>query len=71
MLVNNAGVGSDFGVAGVAPDFDKIQAALDTNFFGAYRLTIELLNLLRASEHLRVESAPTWQELSERWARLA
>jgi NAD(P)-dependent dehydrogenase (short-subunit alcohol dehydrogenase family) len=54
VLVNNAGVGSDFGVAGVAPDFEKIQAALDTNFFGAYRLTIALLDLLRASEHPRI-----------------
>jgi NAD(P)-dependent dehydrogenase (short-subunit alcohol dehydrogenase family) len=54
VLVNNAGIGSDFGVAGVEPDFDAVQRALDTNFFGAYRLTIELLELLRASEHPRI-----------------
>jgi NAD(P)-dependent dehydrogenase (short-subunit alcohol dehydrogenase family) len=54
VLVNNAGIGSDFGVAGVAPDFDKIQRALETNFYGAYRLTVALLNLLRASEHPRI-----------------
>jgi NAD(P)-dependent dehydrogenase (short-subunit alcohol dehydrogenase family) len=54
VLVNNAGIGSDFGVAGVAPDFDKIQLALDTNFYGAYRLTVTLLDLLRASEHPRI-----------------
>jgi NAD(P)-dependent dehydrogenase (short-subunit alcohol dehydrogenase family) len=54
VLVNNAGVGTDFGVAGVDPDFEKIQAALDTNFFGAYRLTIALLGLLRKSEHARI-----------------
>jgi NAD(P)-dependent dehydrogenase (short-subunit alcohol dehydrogenase family) len=48
VLVNNAGVGSDFGVAGVAPDFDKIATALETNCYGAYRLTISLLGLLRA-----------------------
>jgi len=54
VLVNNAGFGSDFGVAGVEPDFAKVQAALDTNFFGAYRLTIALLGLLRASEHPRI-----------------
>jgi NAD(P)-dependent dehydrogenase (short-subunit alcohol dehydrogenase family) len=54
VLVNNAGVGSDFGVAGVAPDFDAIQRALETNFYGAYRLTIALLELLRASEHPRI-----------------
>jgi NAD(P)-dependent dehydrogenase (short-subunit alcohol dehydrogenase family) len=38
----------------VAPDFDKIQRTLETNFFGAYRLTIALLPLLRASEHPRI-----------------
>jgi NAD(P)-dependent dehydrogenase (short-subunit alcohol dehydrogenase family) len=54
VLVNNAGIGSDFGVAGVEPDFGAIQRALDTNFFGAYRLTVALLPLLRASEHPRV-----------------
>jgi NAD(P)-dependent dehydrogenase (short-subunit alcohol dehydrogenase family) len=54
VLVNNAGVGSDWGVAGVDPDFRAIQTALDTNFLGAYRLTVALLPLLRASEHPRV-----------------
>ena len=54
VLVNNAGVGTDWGVAGVDPDFGAIQAALDTNFFGAYRLTVALLPLLRESEHPRV-----------------
>jgi NAD(P)-dependent dehydrogenase (short-subunit alcohol dehydrogenase family) len=54
VLVNNAGIGSDFGVAGVEPDFDAIQRALDTNFFGAYRLSIAMLPLLRRSEHPRI-----------------
>ena len=54
VLVNNAGIGSDFGVAGADPDFEAIQRALDTNFFGAYRLTIALLELLRASAHPRI-----------------
>lgn len=54
VLVNNAGVGLDFGVAGVNPDFAKIQATLETNFFGAYRLTIALLPLLRESKHPRI-----------------
>lgn len=54
VLVNNAGVGSDFGVSGTEPDFAKVQAALDTNFFGAYRLTVALLGLLRESEHPRI-----------------
>jgi NAD(P)-dependent dehydrogenase (short-subunit alcohol dehydrogenase family) len=54
VLVNNAGIGSDFGVAGVDPDFAAIQRALDTNFYGAYRLTVELLGLLRESPHPRI-----------------
>jgi NAD(P)-dependent dehydrogenase (short-subunit alcohol dehydrogenase family) len=54
VLVNNAGIGSDFGVAGTEPDFDAIQRALHTNFFGAYRLSIALLPLLRRSEHPRI-----------------
>src|SRR5271155_1742123 len=54
VLVNNAGVGTDFGVSGTAPDFEAVQRALDTNFFGAYRLTIALLALLRQSGHARI-----------------
>ena len=54
VLVNNAGIGSDFGVSGTDPDFDAIQRALDTNFFGAYRVTIAVLDLLRASAHPRI-----------------
>jgi NAD(P)-dependent dehydrogenase (short-subunit alcohol dehydrogenase family) len=54
VLVNNAGVGTDFGVSGTAPDFDAVQRALDTNFFGAYRLAVALLGLLRKSDHPRI-----------------
>jgi NAD(P)-dependent dehydrogenase (short-subunit alcohol dehydrogenase family) len=54
VLVNNAGVGLDWGVSSLEPDFDVVQRTLDTNFFGAYRLTLALLDLLRASEHPRV-----------------
>jgi NAD(P)-dependent dehydrogenase (short-subunit alcohol dehydrogenase family) len=54
VLVNNAGVGSDFGVSGTAPDFEAIERALQTNFYGAYRLTIALLDLLRESAHPRI-----------------
>jgi NAD(P)-dependent dehydrogenase (short-subunit alcohol dehydrogenase family) len=54
VLVNNAGIGSDFGISGTDPDFAAIQRALDTNFYGAYRLTVELLSLLRESAHPRI-----------------
>jgi NAD(P)-dependent dehydrogenase (short-subunit alcohol dehydrogenase family) len=54
VLVNNAGIGADFGVAGTEPDFDAIAETLRTNFYGAYRLTIAVLDLLRASAHPRI-----------------
>jgi NAD(P)-dependent dehydrogenase (short-subunit alcohol dehydrogenase family) len=54
VLVNNAGVGTDWGVSGTAPDFDAIARALQTNFYGAYRLTVTLLGLLRQSGHPRI-----------------
>ena len=49
VLVNNAGIVIDGGVAGADPDFDAIQRTLDTNFYGAYRLTVALLPVLRES----------------------
>ncbi len=54
VLVNNAGIGSDFGVSGTDPDWDAMQRALDTNFFGAYRLTVGLIDLLRQSSSPRI-----------------
>jgi len=54
VLVNNAGVGLDFGVSGTEPDFEKIDGTLQTNFYGTYRLTIALLGLLRESAHPRI-----------------
>jgi NAD(P)-dependent dehydrogenase (short-subunit alcohol dehydrogenase family) len=54
VLVNNAGIGTDWGVSGTEPDFDAIGQALNTNFYGAYRLTAALLDLLRESPHPRI-----------------
>ena len=54
VLVNNAGIGTDWGVSGTAPDWDAIERALQTNFYGAYRLAVALLDLLRASAHPRI-----------------
>ncbi len=53
VLVNNAGVYGS--VAGVG-DFDLEEAheVVETNLFGAWRLTKAMLPLLRASEHPRV-----------------
>ncbi len=54
VLVNNAGVGLDWGVPATEPDFDVIKETAETNLFGAYRLAVGLLPLLRASDHPRI-----------------
>jgi NAD(P)-dependent dehydrogenase (short-subunit alcohol dehydrogenase family) len=54
VLVNNAGVGLDWGVSATEPDFDTVQEILDTNLFGAYRVAVGLLPLLRESGHPRI-----------------
>jgi NAD(P)-dependent dehydrogenase (short-subunit alcohol dehydrogenase family) len=54
VLVNNAGVGLDWGVSATEPDFDTVQQILETNLFGAYRLAVGLLPLLRQSDHPRI-----------------
>ena len=54
VLVNNAGVALDAGIAGADPDFDAMQRTLDINLLGAWRLTAALVPLLRASGHGRV-----------------
>jgi len=62
VLVNNGGVGTDFGVAGTEPDFEAMQQALETNFFGAYRLTVALLACSAAA------SIPEWSTCRAGWA---
>ncbi len=54
VLVNNAGVGLDWGVSATEPDFEVIQKIAETNLYGAYRLAVGLLPLLRASDHPRI-----------------
>lgn len=54
VLVNNAGIGLDWGVSATEPDFDVIAEIAETNLFGAYRLAVGLLPLLRASDHPRI-----------------
>jgi NAD(P)-dependent dehydrogenase (short-subunit alcohol dehydrogenase family) len=54
VLVNNAGVGLDFGVSGLEPDFEVMDRTLQTNFYGAYRTSLAMLDLLRSSAHPRI-----------------
>ena len=54
VLVNNAAVHYDAWQSAADPDFAIIDEALATNTFGAWRLTIAALPLLRASAHPRI-----------------
>ena len=54
VLVNNAAVHYDTWQSAIDPDFTVIDEALATNTFGAWRLTIAAVPLLRAGEHPRI-----------------
>jgi NAD(P)-dependent dehydrogenase (short-subunit alcohol dehydrogenase family) len=54
VLVNNAAAFVDWGEVVSAADLAAAHAVLETNLFGAWRLTNGLLPLLRASPHPRV-----------------
>ena len=54
-LVNNAGIGGGrYGDSFEDSDVDEIKRVLETNLYGAWRLTQAMLPLLRRSEHPRV-----------------
>jgi NAD(P)-dependent dehydrogenase (short-subunit alcohol dehydrogenase family) len=55
VLVNNAGIhGGSYNDTFEESDIDEIREVLETNLFGAWRLTQAMLPLLRRSEHPRV-----------------
>jgi NAD(P)-dependent dehydrogenase (short-subunit alcohol dehydrogenase family) len=55
VLVNNAGIhGGHYGDGFGDSEIDEIKRVMETNTFGAWRLTQALLPQLRASEHPRV-----------------
>lgn len=54
-LVNNAGIGGGrYGDRFEDSDIDEIKRVLETNLYGAWRLTQAMLPLLRRSDHPRV-----------------
>jgi NAD(P)-dependent dehydrogenase (short-subunit alcohol dehydrogenase family) len=54
-LVNNAGIhGGHYGDGFEDSDIDEIKRVMETNTFGAWRLTQAMMPLLRKSEHPRV-----------------
>jgi len=54
ILVNNAAIIYDSGARAVTADLDSVHAALETNLFGAWRLTQALLPLLVRGAHPRI-----------------
>jgi NAD(P)-dependent dehydrogenase (short-subunit alcohol dehydrogenase family) len=53
-LVNNAGITGPWSDRAADEDFDQAHEVLETNLFGAWRLTQAMLPLLRRSEHPRI-----------------
>ena len=54
-LINNAGIhGGHYGDGFEDSDIEEIKRVLETNLFGAWRLTQAMLPLLRRSDHPRV-----------------
>ncbi len=54
VLVNNAGVMGEIGTNAAAAPLDDAHLTMETNLFGAWRLTQALLPLLRRSDHGRI-----------------
>ncbi len=54
VLVNNAAIHYDSWHRASDPDFRVVHEALDTNLFGAWRLTIAVLPLLRTGDRPRI-----------------
>jgi NAD(P)-dependent dehydrogenase (short-subunit alcohol dehydrogenase family) len=54
VLVNNAGVAGEYGVSAADVSLHEVKDLLETNFFGAWRLTQALIPLLRDSGHGRI-----------------
>ena len=54
VLVNNAGIFDDKSQPAHNPNFEIVQKTLDTNLFGAWRLILGLLPLLKKSDDGRV-----------------
>jgi len=53
-LVNNAAIDYDTDQRAVSADLDRVHRAMETNLFGAWRVTLALLDLLRRAPHGRI-----------------
>ncbi len=54
VLVNNAAIEYDTDQLASRADLERVRQAMETNLFGAWRLTLALLPLLRRSPHGRI-----------------
>lgn len=54
VLVNNAAIDYDTDQRATAADLARVERAWQTNTLGAWRVTLALLPLLRAGEHVRI-----------------
>jgi NAD(P)-dependent dehydrogenase (short-subunit alcohol dehydrogenase family) len=54
VLVNNAGIGYPYSATAADTDLDEARQVLETNLFGAWRLTQAMLPLLRDSDDARI-----------------
>jgi NAD(P)-dependent dehydrogenase (short-subunit alcohol dehydrogenase family) len=54
VLVNNAGIGYDFGRPAAGADVDLVADHLQTNLLGAWRVTNAVLDLMRAGGYGRI-----------------
>ena len=54
VLVNNAGVAIDGGQTGIAPDLAVVRDTLETNLFGAWRMTRAAIPLMRENRYGRI-----------------
>lgn len=54
ILINNAGINFDFQQQTLGADLDDVQNTLNTNLFGAWRMTQACLPLLKKGQHGRI-----------------
>ena len=70
LLVNNAGIPGDMGVASLHTELSDIRETLDVNFVGTFALTKLLMPLL-AKNHGRIVNVTVPSEISPYWHPLA
>ncbi|RNC84529.1 MAG: SDR family oxidoreductase [Balneola sp.] len=54
VLVNNAGIHYDMANKATNPNWDIVNEAINTNFIGAWKVAVGLLDLIQKSEHGRI-----------------